>query len=279
MHYFEYSGTVIAEFTTIKLFGRQGLDTPHIEIDLAVTMRPSKAEPGPRVIAISSELRFENILLATSPTEFINWRCFANYSQTNNARLRFLLTPGQIRRLDELRSNNGGLQLQLAPSALIDGSYGIQPGTFRTSISHQVTASDWNRLLQEMKFEDRATFEVPINGGRVGPPLDKAAEFMREALNQVEVRHWADALIKCRDVLDELQEYQPTATPAWNDWANPTARVAWNVPERLSAMQAALRHVTHAGAHAAIGAANEYEVRLVVRMTGALLSYYASLPR
>ena len=50
----------------------------------------------------------------------------------------------------------------------------------------------------------------------------------------------------------------------------------WNLLERIAAAHAAVRHATHAGPHASIGAPSEREVRLVVTMTGALLKYHAS---
>ena len=121
-----------------------------------------------------------------------------------------------------------------------------------------------------MKFEDRATFEVPIDGWRVGPPLDKAAAHMRAALDKLQLRQWDDALTKCREVLTELQQFLPAPPPGWGDWADKTKREGWNLIERVAAAQAAVRHLTHAGPHAAIGAPDEREVRLVVTMTGAL---------
>ena len=127
-----------------------------------------------------------------------------------------------------------------------------------------------------MQFEDRATFDIPIEGGRVGPPLDAAAAHMRAALDRVQLRQWDDALTKCREVLTELQRFQPTPSPAWADWADQSKRQAWGLVERIMAMQASVRHITHAGAHASIGTANEAEVRLTVTLTAALLNYYAS---
>jgi hypothetical protein len=79
------------------------------------------------------------------------------------------------------------------------------------------------------------------------------------------------AFTKCREVLDELEKYQATPTPQWPDWA--TQRRNWGVAERLVATQAALRHMTHAGPHAAIGNSDEHAVRLAVTMTAALLRY------
>ena len=140
----------------------------------------------------------------------------------------------------------------------------------------KVNASDWIRILKEMKFEDRASFDIPVEGGRVQPPLDKAAAHMRAALGKVQLLQWDDALTKCREVLTELQQFQPAATPPWADWADSSKRQGWSLVDRVMAAQASLRHATHAGAHASIGMPSEHEVRLIVTMTAAILKYYAS---
>jgi hypothetical protein len=110
----------------------------------------------------------------------------------------------------------------------------------------------------------------------VGPPLDKAAALVKAALDRMEHRQWADALTQCREALDELQRVQQVTPPAWSDWADKTKREARGIVERLVAAQTAVRHMTHAGPHAAIGNADEHAVRLAATMTGALLRYYAS---
>ena len=80
--------------------------------------------------------------------------------------------------------------------------------------------------------------------------------------------------MKCREVLDELGKHQSVlAWPQAPDWSKATT---WGVPERSVAMQWAVRHLTHAGAHAKIGQADEHDVRMAVRLTGAILAYYAS---
>jgi hypothetical protein len=150
-----------------------------------------------------------------------------------------------------------------------------RPGSVVSSLA-KVTNSDWTRLLSEMKFEDRASFEMPVGGGRVGPPLDNAAAQMKVALDRVQQRQWDDALTKCREVLDELGQQQSTTTPPWSDWADPQKRQGRGIADRLVAAQAAVRHITHAGAHVAIGNADEHAVRPDVTMTAALLRYYAS---
>jgi hypothetical protein len=99
---------------------------------------------------------------------------------------------------------------------------------------------------------------------------------MREALNKVELRRWDDALTKYREVLTDLQQFPAAQPPTWADWADKAKREGWGLPERVSAAQAVVRHMTHAGPHAAIGAANEREVRLMVAVTGAFLRYHAS---
>ena len=168
------------------------------------------------------------------------------------------------------RNAEGLLKLWVDVTMVIAGAAGLFPSYQRAFL--EINASDWFKVQREMKFEDRATFE---DGGRVGPPLDKAAEHMRAALDHVQKHDWKAALVECREVLDQLGQHQ-SVLPSWPqqpDWSKATT---WGVAERSVAMQWAVRHLTHAGAHAKIGTAEEHEVRLAVAMTGAVLRYYAS---
>lgn len=272
--YFVYGSKGIASVASAKFQGAPGVGMSQLVVEVAVATQPNDTPTPPRIVAIQGLLSIGTLVIALLQTELVDWRCFPNYSQTNQGKLRAFLAPAQVRALDEARLADGGLALDIVLVVLINGSDGLRGA--QQAVQEKVTGSDWARILKEMKFEDRATFEVPIEGGRVGPPLDKAALHMRAALDKVQLRQWDDALTKCREVLTELRQFEPVPAPAVADWADKSKREAWGLLERVMAAQAAVRHMTHAGPHAAVGAVNEHEVRLVVAMTGALLRYYAS---
>ena len=252
-----------------------------LAVELIVTMQPAQGPTRTRIIGVAGKIVIGGPvapnppLVAALPASFVEWWCAPNQAVSNSVRLPVVLTHQQVRAIDEARATDGSLTLNVVFDAQVDGVDGVRRSTQDKAVV--VTASDWSRILREMQFEDRVTFEVPVEGGRVGPPLDKAAAHMRAALDQLQQRHWDDALVKCREVLTDLQQFQRVPGPSWADWSDKAKREAWSLQERVVALHAALRHVTHAGAHAAIGAPNEHEVRLAVTMTGALLRYHASL--
>ena len=272
--YFNYRMTGIASIASLKFRGETGVGGQQLLVDAAITMQPDGTPTPPKIFAIGGHLSLGGSLVAPLQLGYVFWPCFPGYSQKNDVSLRAFFAPQQVRAIDEGRSADGGFVFDVTLVVQIDGIHGL----LHASLTHpeKVTGSDWTRILKEMRFEDRATFEVPIEGGRVGPPLDQAAAHMRAALDKLQLRQWDDALTKCREVLTELQQFLPAPPPGWGDWADKTKREGWNLLERIAAAHIAVRHATHAGPHASIGAPSEREVRLVVTMTGALLKYHAS---
>jgi hypothetical protein len=228
--YFNYRQRGIASVTSVKVRGEPGIGSPVLSLAIAVMMqpaiaaRPDNGKPPPVIAAMHGRLSIANVLLAPLEVEFLEWHC-VDHAQQNNVVLRAFLSPGHVRAIDALRSADGGFDLEIALVAQIRGNEGLLPVPYSsTPLRERVTASDWTRILTEMRFEDRATFEVPIEGGRVGPPLDKAAGHMRAALDRLQQRQWDDALTKCREVLTELQPFLLVPPPAWPDWADPAER-------------------------------------------------------
>lgn len=269
---FKYESTDIASVTAVKLSGRPAMGGAVLVVGLQVMTQPklpAHGELAPRIVMIGGRIT------AVAPLAPVlgNWQC-VNYAQSHTIVMDAYLTHAQVRAVDEARDEKGDINLLLSFDALVNGRAGQLPSFAQQNFG--VTMSDWTRVLTEMRFEDRATFEVPVERGRVGPPLDKAAAHLKTALDRVQQRQWPDALKACREVLDELQQFQAQPTPAWADWADKAKREGWDVAQRLVVAQAALRHLTHAGAHAAIGNADEQGVRLAVTMTAAVLRYYAS---
>lgn len=272
--YFNYRQKGIASITSVKFRGEAGVGGQQLLVDASLTMQPDGTPTFPKILSVGGNLSISGSPVALLQSASGWWRCFPDYSQTNDVHMRAFLSHPRIRAIDERRSADGSFVFDLHLVAEIDGFDGLMYAPLL--IQEKVTGSDWSRILKEMKFEDRATFEIPIEGARVGPPLDRAAAYMREALDRLQLRQWDDALTKCREVLTELQQFQAAPSPTWADWADKARREGWSVLERVAAAQAAVRHMTHAGPHAKIGAPNEREVRLVVAMTGAFLRYHAS---
>ena len=255
---FMYESRGIASVTSVRLSGRPGQGVSVLIVDIDAMTQVSNQQPPPRIVTLGGRL----ISVAPLAPQHIYWEC-GGHGQKQHVALEAYLSNAQVRALDEARDAKGDVDLNLSLEAHVDGRAGLTPSSPNWAL--KVTNSEWSRLLSEMKFEERATFEVPVSGGRVGPPLDKAAAHMKAALDRVQNRQWSDALIKCREVLDELQHHQTAQTPPWADWADRAKREAWGIDERLLATQAAIRHLTHAGAHAATGNADEHAVRLTWR--------------
>ncbi len=269
---FDYGNAGIASITDVRLSGAPGLGVSLLRVEVDVMMQPeTPPEPPARIIQIGGRLQ----KIAALASQYVDWRC-VKHAQAQQVLLLAYLLPSQVRAIDEGRDAKGNFDVAVMFEALVERTgLLVRPSTAPYSV--RVTNSDWLRVLTEMQFEDRVTFEVPVGRGRVGPPLDKAAEHMRAALDQVQHRHWDDAFTKCRETLDELQNFQPVPTPPWAEWSEDSKRRAWDISQRVVAAQAAIRHLMHAGPHSKIGNADAHAVRLAVAMTGALLRYYASL--
>ncbi|MEP7247157.1 MAG: hypothetical protein ABI885_26215 [Gammaproteobacteria bacterium] len=279
--YFNYQQRGIASVTSVDPQGLPGIGNSVLALHVTAmtqtvtSARSENAHAAPVIKALLGQISIGSALLAPLQTEYVEWRCI-DYAQTNSVHLRAYLSAQQVRAIDALRSSDGGFELDVALVALIQGGEGLLRAPYDSALRKRITASDWTRILTEMHFEDRATFEIPIEGGRVGPPFHTAAAHMRAALDRLRNNLWPDALKESREVLDELQRVLPLEPPEWAEWSNRQKREAWSLRERVAVMQVAVRHVTHAGAHAPIGAPGEHEARLVVRMVGVLLDYCAS---
>jgi hypothetical protein len=280
MNIITYRGTTIALINAVHFSGGPGVGAYQLIVKPTISMQ-QKPTQSLAILALGGVLRLGRAahapdtlpVIAPLHGQFLEWRCLADQSVPLSVDLAATLSAAQVRALDLARSAEGDLDVAVQLQGQVTGPDGPLP-TAWVCAAH-ITASDWKRVLREMQFEDRATFEVPVDGDRIGPPYDKAAKHMRDALDQVQKRDWKDALTACREVLDELGKHQ-SVLPTWPqtpDWSKATS---WDVPERSVAMQWAVRHLTHAGAHAKIGNADEHEVRMAVAMTGAVLRYYAS---
>jgi hypothetical protein len=225
------------------------------------------------MVSVSGRIFCSSAELAPLPSRLVAWQC-VDGSQRHVVELDAFLSSVQVRALDERRDGKGDFELQIELAVQVDGGLGTAPAT--TVLVKKVTSSDWSRVLSEMKFEDRATFEVPLSGGRVGPPLDKAAAFLGVALDKIQQRQWADALTKCREMLEEVEKLGPERKPEWAEWADANQRKSWGTGERLMATQKAVRHLTHVGPHSEIGAADENTVRCAVGFCALLLRYHAA---
>ena len=279
MNIITYRTTTIGLINSVHFSGAPGVGTYQLIVRPTIAMQ-QKPNASLAILALGGVLRLghavhmpENLpVIAPLHGQFVELRCREDQSVPQSVALSATLSGAQVRALELARSPDGDLEVAVQLHGQVTGPDGPLPMGW--VYAAHVTASDWKRLLKEMKFEDRATFEVPIEGGRVAEPFDVAAKHMRDALDQVQKYDWKDALTACREVLDELAKHQRVTTPGWKDWDS--TRESWGIPERVVAMQAAVRHLTHAGAHEKIGNAEEHEVRLAVTMTGALLRYYAS---
>jgi hypothetical protein len=205
----------IASVTSVALRGRpgKGVSVLIVQVDAftqPLTVVPTAPNIPPRIVAIGGRV----VAVAPLAPQHVFWQC-VEHAQTQSVQLETFLSNAQVRALDEARGGKGDLELKVSLEAQVWARNGMTGTSIDLPVN--VTASDWSRLLSEWEFEDRATFEVPVEGGRVGPPLDKAAAFVKAALDRVEHRQWADALTQCREALDELQKVQPGPAPAWGD--------------------------------------------------------------
>lgn len=271
-------GTVLT-FSGVDLRGEGGVGVFVAVVRAEFVMQPLRPHGKsivPRIISMHGLLTVgaRHAVLATLQTVPTNIYCQQHKAPTHRTDMRAILTAPQVRALDAARDQDGGFDLHADITFEITGHTILGTSQPVVRATTRITASDWSRIMREMEFEDRATFDIPIEGGRVKGPLEVPAKHMRTAIDQLHKHDWPDALKWCREVLDELDKHLRVPTPAWAEWE--TNKGNWGIPERVSAMQAAVRHMTHAGAHAKIGNAEEHEVRLAVAMTGAVLRYYAS---
>ena len=196
----------------------------------------------------------------------------------------------QLRHLDEARDGAGGLLLTLQIDAVTRGPTGTNAFAGQTSL--EFTASDWRRILREMKWEERASFDVAILGGPMTKhPFDEASRHYRDALDALDAHSWSHALTQCRKTLSALRLFfksKPFKSPDRKDWTekqthattgaklSKTLAEAWPLDTRIAFIRDVVYHATHAGPHSdEIGDPSPSQARLIVAMTGLLLDHYA----
>ncbi len=204
--------------------------------------------------------------------------------------LQALVRHDQLRHLDEVRDQDGGLQLMLDIRAVTRGPTGNSAFAWQAPLD--LTASDWRRILKEMKWQDRVSFDAIIEGGPMSKkPFDEASKYYREALDAVESRSWTHALTQCRKTISALKRFfktKPFKSPERKDWTekqtnpatsaklNKTIAEDWSLDTRIAFIRDAVQHATHAGPHSdEIGEPSPDHARLVVAVTGLLLDHYA----
>jgi hypothetical protein len=272
-YYIDYPPTGgMASISSMKLSGAPAVGGYLLNVTASITMEPAARERrAPRLLSFTGHLDLctaggWRIFVAALDVTFVDLEAPPDQAPTRDVVLRSRLTPAQVRALDEQRTGDGGFDLQITLACQVTGHAGAK--ATKVAVPHHVTSSDWTRALAEMQFEDRVTFEMPVGGGRVGPPFDRAAEQMRAAIAKLQLRQWDDVLVKCREVFFELEARFPRPSDA--------RRKDWTLSERISAVAAEVRHLTHAGAHAEIGTPTEDHAHLAVTMTALLLRYVAS---
>jgi hypothetical protein len=274
----KYINAGVATVTNVRLSGQLGLGVSVLLVQVEAMTQTSHSfpsHPAPRIVKVGGRLFVSghNTAIAPLVSRDVLWLC-VDHAAEQSVTLEAFLTNPQVRAIDEARDSKGDLHVTLSLDIQADGSEGVRPGGATYPVI--ITSSEWSRLLSEMHFEDRATFEVPIAGGRVGPPLDKAATFVRAAIDRLHHRQWSDALTQCRQALEALIEALSLTKTRASDWSDRVKREDWSLNERLMATLESVRHMSQAGPHPVIGIADEQTVRFVVTTTAALLRLYAS---
>lgn len=204
----------------------------------------------------------------------------AEQKNPNHIQLEAHLRQDQLRELEQRRTPPpSAMRLQLQLHALVQTPARVlavvRPNNF---LEIDINASDWLRLLTEMRWEDRATFEVPVKGGRLDqPPFDKAASFLRDAIVRRDEHKWPDAVGQCREVFDHMSKVNSSKAPTRREWSekDPTTSrplsEQWSVSQRIEFIRAAVDHATNVGHHRVVGDPSPKEARLLVAMTALFL--------
>lgn len=301
------AGRPIGSIQSPKLHGAPAVGRFVIEARFILSLEQTKTFPFPRVRAVEGALEASAIAVAQFDHIHTDLRSYAGPSTDHSVVLRAFLNGSVVRELDRRRATDGSLKLSLklmfdveeADTAIetrvllanlagnqhvvedhdrlaANGGAPQYPASFIDSniaivdSSVSVTRSDWVQILSEMQWEDRVLLEIPVAGGRTSTRFAKAAEHMRRALNQIEHGHWSDALVACREALDEMENIAPNHHPVIADWSDKSKRDNWSIDERLGVARWTVRHLTHAGAHSKIGEARERDARTAVHLTASI---------
>lgn len=270
----QYGGRTVAGNFIASIQGAQALGRAALRVHLLGTVYEGVGEKGVVITPLCGSVSDGRSHLAALFPVTTDLR--SGNSDSENMRITFQgdLEMPQVRLLDETRELDGTRPLSVICRFLLDGKTGSE--VHDASFHLRVTAEEWRRVICEMKFEERATFDVPIAGGQVGPPFDTAANHLRTALEQRDKREAKNALGECRDVLQALEKIGgvPPA-PIRGEWGEKLKREAWSLDTRIAFLRDAAEHVTHASHHAGIGAASLKEAHLITAVTALLLRFYS----
>ncbi len=266
----------IARVDNVRITGRPGVGAHVLEVGFTLNVHAlPKATAAPTIIGYSGKLSVKSqqvAQLARRPT-YVSVSESGSYSR--DLATTALVSPSQLRALEMLREGPEGV-LKVHVTLNFEIFCPAEHRDSSTSTTIELSSSDWRKLLAAARFEDRATIEIPVLGGRVRPPYDKAAEHMREALKQLEMRQWWPAVVACRKVLEELKRHAGSQPPSWKEWSDKDTREGWGTAERLLVARQAVHHLGHQSAHATDDVpVQEHEARLMVALTGSYLRYYA----
>ncbi len=301
------TGCHVGSVIGLTLHGVPALGRFAIDAQFTLSLRETETHPFPRVVAAGGLLDASATAVAHFERVVGDWRSFADQPGDHRIVLRAIVDGSVVQALDRRRAPDGSLNLSVKlifevekPDVAIETrallarltqnqhvvdeharlvEFGTVPSyppsfiersaaTVDTSVS--LTRSDWTRILSGMQWEERVLLEIPVSGGKTIPRFAKVAEHLRKALHELDIGHWSDALLACREALDVLESIDPNQPPPTSEWSDSKKQYAWDVSGRLAVARWAVRHITHAGAHQKIGVVVEREARTAVHLTASI---------
>ncbi len=301
------TGRHVGSVIGLTLQGVPALGRFAIDAQFTLSLRETEAHPFPRVVAAGGLLEASATAVAHFERVVGDWRSFHDQPGDHRIGLRAMVDGSVVQALDRRRAADGSLNLSVnltfeveEPDVAIETrallahlaqnprvveerarlvDFGTVPSYPRSFIamsaatvntSVNLTRSDWTRILSGMQWEERVLLEIPVSGGRTVPRFSKVAEHLRKALHDLDIGHWTDAVLACREALEALELIDPNQAPPVSEWSDSKKQYGWDVGDRVAFARWAVRHITHAGAHQKIGVVAERDARTAVRLTASI---------
>lgn len=249
-----YNSRIIADAQVQRIFGLRGIGCYQLRFSLDFNL-PNWGPPHEKIVlsGLRSEIyvgakRGEFKLLGYATPETPLSLETKEVPQKQSILFLLDLSEQQLFALESMR-NGGSLDFRVTVSGEARGSNDRQWA--REELRHEVTLSDWSRVLRELGYADVLVIGVELPIAESGHELRPAVELVRQAHGDLIGGRYDSVVARCRQALESVRTVlgQKKCIDAALEKFCKGHRKAMNKHEREMLIGEAARHYTHLAHH------------------------------
>lgn len=250
----EVPGCIVAQGSMVGIDGSDGLGFFRLRFLVDLLGSRDAVEKDISLVELCADVHLGNKLFGRARSRSTDLPTRLPPGAMRQIALEMDASPWQMEALERLR-DGGDLTFTLWLSGSTASPEGLTPLVRAYQPVMQVNRGVWSDLLQRIGYRDALLLEVPLGDLRTDPNYRRAVEALSAAQHLMRTGEYERAVGECRKALEVIKSEASSETEASyskiaQEIGNRSAREAWTKEERLNAIQAVLRLLTHIPHHA-----------------------------